>query len=321
MARELERRRSKRKVQAVRPTKSAPRIDATGVEHHVCVSAESGARVEVLVAPHTGVPFDIMQAVIQHVEAHRQLALSPHFRDVLATEPVAPSSTCEVPSSRWMFELVEAPPLRRLRDQCGPIGEASELHRHWRRGIVEALLHISAQCTFLLRAPTSLANVRAADAGERIVLTGLEFGDEFPEAAGQHGFSWREGGGDGSGSVGDVAVAGSVYEHQSERDAYLVRDAVGIISELLPSTAEEAAAAVAALGPDGGVDLLALPQLKSVELRAICSVAAGTRLPTLQQLLSHPYFAPLSQQEKLEVEPQYERWRQAGAHRVTSNAV
>jgi hypothetical protein len=311
-------------VQAVRPTKAAPRIEVSGVEHHICVSAESGARVAVLVAPHAGVPFDAMQSILQNVEAHRQLALSPHFPDVLAAEPIAPRNTCRVPSSRWVFELVEAPSLRRLRDHYGPIGEASELHRHWRRGVVEALLHLSAQCIFLLRESVSLANVRAADAGERIVLTGLEFGDEFPEAMELHGSlrlapsderSWY-----GSGSVS--SVAGSACDHQSERDAYLVRDAVGIISELLPSTAEEAAAAVATLRPEGGVDLLALPQLKSMELRAICSAAAGSRAPTLQQLLSHPYFAPLSQQELLEVEPQYERWRQGeGAHRATSDAA
>ena len=74
-------------------------------------------------------------------------------------------------------------------------------------------------------------------------------------------------------------------------------------------------AQVAALGAAAGVDLLALPQIKSDELRAVCSVAAGARLPTLRHLLSHPYFAPLSASERLEVEPQYERWRMAGAHR------
>jgi len=295
MAAELEKRRSKRRVLAVRPTRAAPRVEPSGIERHVCTSSEGAVRLEVLVAPHAGVPFDALQALLARIEAHRQLALSPHIADVLGHEPVAPPETCARPSARWFVELVEAPPLRRLRDASGPVGEGSALHRHWRRSIVEAMLHVSAQTTFLLRAPVSLANVRAADGGERLVLTGLEFDAEFPEAL-----------------PGDA----SDFDHQLERDAYLVRDAIGMLTELLPSTADEAAAAVAALGAAGGDDLHTLPQIKLEKLRAICSVVAGARLPTLRHLLSHPYFAPLSVAERLEVEPQYERWRVAGGHRA-----
>jgi len=197
--------------------------------------------------------------------------------------------------------------------------------------VVEALLHISAQCTFLLRAPVSLANVRAADGGERIVLTGLEFGEEFPEIAGRDD-AMNESSKTAPDNVRDCTTCSAgvqttrtadsveVYDLQAERDAYLVRDAVAIINELLPSTAEEAAAAVAALRGEAGIDLRALPELRSKELRALCNAATGRHLPTLRQLLSHPYFEPLTTSEKLAVEPQYQRWREVGAHRQAASA-
>ena len=152
---------------------------AGGIERVAPLSDPPGAAVQIVRAPYAGVGAADMARLLAEVDAARQLALSAHFPALLGAEH-APRSEPAV--SLYAFEAASAPPLDHLVGASGPLSETTLLARHWRRGIVEALFHVSSRTTFLLASHVTLAHARPIERGTRLVLTHLPLGAEFPEA-------------------------------------------------------------------------------------------------------------------------------------------
>ena len=109
------------------------------------------------------------------MDATRQLALSRHFASFLGVE--RPTGTRY---DEYHIELFEGPSLAELRSTRGSLSEVSLLFLHWRRELIEALLHLSAHCTFLLPHAIGLEHVKPVERGCRLVLTQLDWGAESP---------------------------------------------------------------------------------------------------------------------------------------------
>jgi hypothetical protein len=288
-------------------------------------------KMRVVRCPHAGVSWEASATLLAAMDATKQLSLSRHAPAYLGHEPcvAADIAGCYPAHARWHVELVLGSPLSEALLEGGPLAESSLLFRHWRREIVEGLADISAQSTFLLTRGVTLAHTFASDDGCRIVFDQLSWGAEFPErrcwsssptalgqslatpatlaaAAGhqpsplqapQAGQPSAVGRSAAQAALAQAPLPGGVQavDHQALRDTLLLYDGVAMLTALL-----------------GGADA-AQGSERSVHLAAILDACAHpTSPPTLRQLLSHPYFAPVEGFDKEDVRAAYRRWRRGG---------
>ena len=156
-----------------------------------------------------------------------------------------------------------------------------------------------------------LSHAYACDGGCRIVLDGIAWGGEFPEMLV-----------DSESSNSDAPI-----NHQALRDATLLYDTTNMLKSLLghlEPDCQEAPLAPDHVAYDPAISLKPPRPLQpsagrpssaglSLQLVAIFDACShGTTPPSLQQLLSHPYFAPIEGFEREDVRTSYHRWRQAG---------
>lgn len=217
----------------------------------------------------------------------RQLSLSPHFPAFLGHEPTPkddPGHAC------WFIEEAAGPTLAQLVASRGPLTEASLLFGHWRRQILAALLHLSAQCTFMVPHAITLDHVRVAEDGGRLVLDGLDFGAEAPPP--------------------ELTSPEEAAEAHAARDAALFSDGVRMILALVgdAESGAEGAAGPRFVGPELSRQLAAV---KAIGV-GVGGVRSGVT-PTLQQALSHPYFRPLPGFELDDVQAAYKALVQGDA--------
>ncbi|KAL1505076.1 hypothetical protein AB1Y20_008836 [Prymnesium parvum] len=224
-----------------------------------------GARV---LALGRGAAWEEEARLLQLVDATRQLSLSAHAAAFLG------EAAGEGGATRWLLAPREGPCVRRLVEARGGVKESARLFAQWRQQLAHALLHVSAQTTFLLRAAVGLEHAHVTDGGRRIVLHDLPWGAEFPEVAFVPSDSEPEA------QPLDLALC---------RDRLLVADLLAMLSHLL--------------GADGS----ASPPRLSAELAAIHSACAH-RPPTMLQLTSHPYFAPVPSERQIDVEHEFIRY-------------
>ena len=178
----------------------------------------------------------------------------------------------------------------RLVASRGPLAEASLLFGHWRRQILAALLHLSAQCTFMVPHAITLDHVRVAEDGGRLVLDGLDFGAEAPPP--------------------ELTSPEEAAEAHAARDAALFSDGVRMILALVgdAESGAEGAAGPRFVGPELSRQLAAV---KAIGV-GVGGVRSGVT-PTLQQALSHPYFRPLPGFELDDVQAAYKALVQGAA--------
>ena len=165
---------------------------------------------------------------------------------------------------------------------------------HWRREMLEALLHLSAHCTFLLRRTVALEHFRPVELGGRLVLTDLEWGAEFPEGAAEPPPAAA------LAAAAAAATAAAAAEPprrllglQQQRDELLLHDGLRMILLLLGPPEQPAGE----------------PPSLSPQLRAICAACAGDATPpSLCQTLSHPYFQPVQGSQRHDVQLAFQRY-------------
>jgi hypothetical protein len=287
-----------------------------GIDVVVGTSAEERAsRLRVVRCPHAHVSWSDAARLHNALDATRQLALSRHAAAFLGHIPHVPASAPHgYPAhARWHLELVSAGgSLAEGLLEGGALPETSLLFRHWRRELIEALYHLSAHTTFLLMGAVDLSHVYAMDYGTRLVLDQLPWGAEFPELPAE----------------AVPHTAGAPIDHQALRDVLLLYDGVAMLKTLLGATGK----------PLQGVDTLpglapglepaeplesrsrsrpvhrSAPATPSAHLAAILDACSHTtKPPTLRQLLSHPYFAPIDGFDREDIRAAYLRWRQQHA--------
>ena len=255
-----------------------------GIERAVGRCTELGFQLQILRVPRHGVPWAASCQLLAAMDATRQLALSRHFASFLGVE--RPTGTRH---DAYHIELFEGPGLAELRAARGPLSEVSLLFLHWRRELLEALLHLSAHCTFLLPHAIGLEHVKPVERGCRLVLTQLDWGAEFPEFSEPPAYAPPP----SPSAAAPAAQAWHAPDMQRQRDELLLHDGVRMLLQLLgpPEQAPNAP-----------------PQL-SAQLRALCGAcASGAKPPTLRQVLSHPYFSPLEGFQRQDVQAAFERY-------------
>jgi G:T/U-mismatch repair DNA glycosylase len=278
---EIERRCAQLRVRAVAPVVGKP-VEALehGVERAIGHCTERGFEIQLVRIPRHGVPWGACCRHLAAMEAARELALSRHFATFLGVER-APGARCD----EYRRELLGGPSLAAVLRAHGPLPEASMLFTHWRRELLEALLHLSSHCTFLLRRTVALEHVRPVEQGGRLVLTDLEWGAEFPEGAVE---------------PLPAAAAAAAAEPprrplglQEQRDELLLHDGVRMLLLLLGPPEQPAGE----------------PPSLSPQLRAICAACAGGDTPpSLRQTLSHPYFTPLQGAQRHDVQLAFQHY-------------
>ena len=101
-----------------------------------------------------------------------------------------------------------------------------------------------------------------------------------------------------------AASVGSAVDHQALRDTLLLYDGVSMLMSLPSGKPQDASATGIRPSADESC---------SAYLRAILDACCHpTSPPTLRQLLSHPYFAPVEGFDQEDVRAAYKRWRQPG---------
>ena len=106
-----------------------------------------------------------------------------------------------------------------------------------------------------------------------------------------------------------TASSPPAISHQALRDTLLLYDGIAMLSALLSGTPQEPRSSAQPPKPvppssDGS---------RSDYLSAILTACAHpTSPPTLKQLLSHPYFAPVEGFDREDVRAAYRRWRNQG---------
>ena len=307
--------------------------EAAGIDVSVGSAAggPGGKRVRVIRCPHAGVGWSETTRLLAWMDATRQLSLSRHAPAYLGHEPCVGAGAYPA-HARWHMELVGGATLADGLLEGGGLAETSLLFRHWRRELIEGLLHLSTHTTFLLPHSVTLAHAFAADDGCRIVFDHLAWGAEFPEpaeasppAALQQALATPANVAAASGHVASGATditdplatgaptraappVGPV-SHQALRDTLLLYDGVAMLQALLTGKPQETRSGRQARPVSGGP----ADGTRSAYLRAILDACChATSPPTLRQLLSHPYFAPVDGFDREDVRAAYKRWRRQG---------
>ena len=301
-------------------------------------------KVRVVRCPHAGVTWAETAKLLAWTDATKQLSLSRHAPAYLGHEPCVPANPAGYPPhARWHLEVIDGAAVAEGLVGGGPLSETSLLFRHWRREIIEGLCELSEQTTFLLPHSVTLTHAFAADEGCRIVFDHLAWGAEYPEpdepnpptalqqalaapsslaaASGQAGEGGEAASGDATATGSSSPQPSTPVGHRELRDTLLLYDGVAMLTALLtgkpqdtrgaqpPRPITDAAANVA--------DDAAAPQ-RSAYLSAILSACChATSPPTLKQLLSHPYFAPVDGFDREDVRAAYRRWRKGGVGKVS----
>ena len=279
---EIERRCAQLRVRAVAPVVGKP-VEALGhgVERAIGHCTERGFEIQLVRIPRHGLPWGACTTHLAAMEAARELALSRHFAAFLGVER-APGARYD----EYRLELFGGPSLAAVVRAHGPLPEASMLFTHWRRELLEALLHLSSHCTFLLRRTVALEHFRPVEQGGRLVLTDLEWGAEFPEGAAEP-----------PPAAAATAAAAEPPRRarglQEQRDELLLHDGVRMMLLLLGPPEQPAGE----------------PPSLSPQLRAICAACAcGDTAPSLRQTLSHPYFTPLQGAQRHDVQLAFQHY-------------
>ena len=319
----IERRCAQLRVRTATLPATEPQRGRFSIDVLVATSAdERASRLRIVRCPHAATSWEVAAKLHNAMDATRQLVLSRHAPAFLGHEPCVPPTGGGFPAhARWHLELVGGGTLDAALLEGGPLPETSLLFRHWRRELLEALHHLSAHTTFLLTRGVELCHVYAADGGCRLVLDGLSWGAEFPERPAD---------------APATAQHGAPVDHQALRDALLLYDGVAMLKALLGASPRPLTN-VATLGAELAPGLLntaqtdpyhgmssasgplrpmhgTAPATPSAHLAAVLDACAHTtRPPTLRQLLSHPYFAPIDGFEREDVRAAYIRWRQLHA--------
>ena len=271
---EIERRCAKQRVGRVAGPSSAQRRKLKSIHTSVCRIYGLDFDLSMVCIPQVGIPWSESTRIHCGMAALRQLALSPHFPAYFGQDLMPDVPLSESPPIRYFVELVNAPRLALIIENCGPIDETSPLHAFWRRQIIEAATHISTQCTHIPIQSLELRNVRAAEKGSRLVVTGLDWGPSIEEG---HTTS---------------AKADQVSKIVQERDAALLQCSINL---------------VIGLSAPANLPIGRLPGGASTDLQLLCEAARSVAPPTLSQMLSHPYFAPLSPDQSLTVKSDAEQ--------------
>ena len=295
----------------------------SGVE--VGIGQSDGKKVRVIRCPHSGVGWAETSKLMAWVDATRQLALSRHAPAFLGHEPcVGADGSGYPPHARWHMELIQGTTLHEGLLEGGGLAETSLLFRHWRREIIEGLYHLSCMTTFLLPHSITLKHCFAADEGCRLVFDHLQWGAEFPEPSSPNPpdplhqslalptslarSKGVDGSFDGAEAYQPPKQEPQPVGHHALRDTLLLYDAVAMLTSLLTGEPQETT--------DDGTEPAALPPTdtsRSAYLSAILDACGHpTSPPTLKQLLSHPYFAPVDGFEREDVRAAYRRWRSKG---------
>uniref|UniRef100_A0A7S4PW88 Uncharacterized protein n=1 Tax=Alexandrium monilatum TaxID=311494 RepID=A0A7S4PW88_9DINO len=184
---EIERRLQEIRVPAVAFPRGERVLERTpwGMRRLVGAAVKTGEEVEVLEVPWD-VPLGhahLAEEVSNHVEALKQLALSPYFLDYLGCDFSSHSGVGLhfVPFKRGVC-------LRRLVRDVGPMHEINPLFQYWAREILLGLRDYLYQCCQELTSDLSLEHVFAHQEGLQVLLQGLPFGgrrgalmEEFPD--------------------------------------------------------------------------------------------------------------------------------------------